>query len=348
MHCTAYFARGLGALVALGAAAPHAAELAGCPADTPQLIVYHAGSLTASFKALEQRFTADTGVCVVDVAGGSVDAARQVTSGAAPCDIFASADDQVIERMLIPGGYADYNIRFAEGAMVLAYTTLSRSAAGIARPGAFAPPDVVPQVAADWHAQIAKPGVIVGGSHPFLDPSGYRADMIFQLAETHYHVPGLYNALLGHYAISKASDVLGKTYDYQFVYEHGAAAAAKADPTGSYRYARLPDEVGLSAPGMNERYGLRGTTIPALRSDGKSPPVRIPASRVTWGLTILNTAPHAENAVRFLRWIFSPAGVSLQRAAGPTPIDPPETGVDEHRRLPAALSASVRARSRPL
>ncbi len=348
MHRTAYYARYLCALVLLLIAPAPEAQVTGCPAGVSQLIVYHAGSLTTAFKALEQRFTADTGVCVVDVAGGSVDTARQVTAGKAPCDIFASADDQVIELLLKPGGYADYSIRFAEGAMVLAYTTSSRNAATIARSGAaFAPPDIVPDAAADWHVQIAKPGVVVGGSHPFLDPSGYRADMIFQLAEAHYQVPGLYNALLARYAINKPSDVLGKTYDYQLIYEHSAAAAAKADATGTYRYARLPDAVALSAGAMDARYGARGTTIPGLQLDGKSQTVRVPASRVTWGLTILSTAPHGDNAVHFLQWMFSSEGAALQRAAGPTPINPPETSADDYRRLPPVLRAVVRVRPEP-
>ncbi len=30
--------------------------------------------------------------------------------------------------------------------------------------------------------------------------------------------------MLAHYSISKATDALGKTFDYQFTYEHSAAA----------------------------------------------------------------------------------------------------------------------------
>jgi hypothetical protein len=36
----------------------------------PQLIIYHAGSLSAAFAAAEQLFTQQTGVCVTDVAAG--------------------------------------------------------------------------------------------------------------------------------------------------------------------------------------------------------------------------------------------------------------------------------------
>lgn len=51
--------------------------------------------------------------------------------------------------------------------------------------------------------RLIGPGVTIGGSHPFLDPSGYRADLIFQLTEDLYDVPNLYDKLLGHYSVNK-------------------------------------------------------------------------------------------------------------------------------------------------
>jgi ABC-type molybdate transport system substrate-binding protein len=80
---------------------------------TPQLIIYHAASLTATFSQVEKLFTERTGICIVDVAAGSVDAARHITAGQEPCDIFASADYQPIEAFLRPAGYAEYDILFA-------------------------------------------------------------------------------------------------------------------------------------------------------------------------------------------------------------------------------------------
>jgi len=117
-------------------------------------------------------------------AAGSVDAARRVTAGHEACDIYASADDQVIEAMLKPARQADFTFTFAQGAMVLAYTTASRQASTIAVPNvAFNPPAQTPPVADDRTAQLTQPGVGGGGSNPLLDPSGYRADLILQLAE---------------------------------------------------------------------------------------------------------------------------------------------------------------------
>ena len=44
---------------------------AACAPGSPQLIIYHAGSLTAAFSAVEQLFTQKFDVCVTDVAAGS-------------------------------------------------------------------------------------------------------------------------------------------------------------------------------------------------------------------------------------------------------------------------------------
>src|SRR5450755_1960078 len=59
---------------------------------TQQLIVWHAGSLTSAFKAIETAFTCQTGIQVSDNAAGSLDLVRQVTTGGHAADIVAPAD----------------------------------------------------------------------------------------------------------------------------------------------------------------------------------------------------------------------------------------------------------------
>src|ERR1700719_1694085 len=142
-------------LFAVGVMSLAASANAVCVPGAPQLIIYHAGSLSAAFAAAEQLFTQQTGVCVTDVAAGSVDAARRITTGQEPCDIFASADFEIIDLMLKPAGFADYDILFGQGGMVLAYTTSSKNAATIAAPSeVFNPPASVPAVADDWYIQL--------------------------------------------------------------------------------------------------------------------------------------------------------------------------------------------------
>jgi molybdate/tungstate transport system substrate-binding protein len=325
-----------GAFWLVGVAASASAQSV-CPAGSPQVIIYHAGSLTAAFTQVEKLFTQRTGICVVDAAAGSVDMARRITAGNEAADIYASADDQDIDVLLKPAGYADYNITFAQGAMVLAYTTSSRNAGTIVAPNvAFNPPSQIPPVADDWYAQLSQAGVTVGGSNPFLDPSGYRADLIFQLAERKYAVPNLYDTLLQHYTLTRTGDVIGKNYDYQLIYEHSAYAAYLANPA-AYRYARLPDEVGLSNPDLDHYYERTGIVIPGLHTKRSPDVVRIPATRTRWGLTIMKNAPNPGNAIKFLQLLFGPQGVAIQQSTGPEPISPPVVSRSDYRELPAAL-----------
>jgi molybdate/tungstate transport system substrate-binding protein len=307
------------------------------------VIIYHAGSLSAAFSQVEKLFTQQTGICVIDVAAGSVDLARRVTAGNEACDIYASADFADIDVLLKPAGYAQYNILFGEGGMVLAYTTNSKNAATIAAPGGvFNPPASVPDAAADWYAQLMGPGVTVGGSHPFLDPGGYRSHMVFQLAEDHYRVRNLYDSLMTHYALTRPTDALGKTYDYQIIYEHSALAAYKADSTNSYRFVKLPDDINLADPEKNRHYRKTGVIIPGLRVPRTAADVRIPATRVVWGLTVLKNAPNPENAIKFLQLLFGHQGVAVQTATGPAPISPPVVSHHDFEELPGPLRSLVR------
>jgi molybdate/tungstate transport system substrate-binding protein len=342
------FWRGLAAaalLCALSASSNPVAAQANCvAANDQQLIIYHAGSLTAAFTPVEQAFTCQTGIQVQDVTGGSVDLLRQVTAGGKPADIVASADYVDIDNFLKPADAASYNIVFAKGRMVLAYSASDITAKNLPAfvdPSApFSPPDAIPTVNDSWYQAVLTQGVVVGGSHPFLDPSGYRSHLMFQLTQMHYDVPNLYNNLLEHYVATPATApatafVIGKQYDFQLIYEHSAMGTAQSNP--DYRYAYLPDDIDMSNPAKNGLYKQAVITMPGLALS--DPPVDVQGSRVAWGLTILNSAPNHENAIRFLQLLFKPGDVgqtALQKV-GPSPVSPPVVSGDDYAQLPAEL-----------
>src|ERR1700733_9999905 len=198
------------------------------PPSDQRLIIYRAGSLTRAFQPLEKTFTCQTGIQVKDVSMGSVDAGRQITAGGQACDLYAPADFLDIDLFMKPAGYADFDIVFAHGKMVLAYSASGLAAKKlppIADPNgpSFKPPKSIPNATAKWYEILTMPGVAISGGNPFLDPGAYRAPMIFQLAEAFYKIPNLYNNMLGHVVIPGpiASELtLGKQLDFQFTYEH--------------------------------------------------------------------------------------------------------------------------------
>src|SRR5271166_3285288 len=184
------------------------------PPSSRQLIIYRAGSLTRAFQPLIEAFTCQTGIQVKDVATGSVDAGRRITAGGEACDLYAPADYLDIDLMMKPAGYADFDIIFAKGRMVLAYSAsavAARKLPPIAGPDSppFHPPDSIPKAAKNWYEILLTPGVTNGGGQAFLDPGAYRAHMIFQLAEAYYKVPLLYNNLLGRQIIAGSGGSVG-------------------------------------------------------------------------------------------------------------------------------------------
>src|SRR6056297_423133 len=91
-----------------------------------ELIIFHAGSLSVPFKEVADSFRQQhPNVEVKLEAAGSVDCARKITELGRECDIMASADYRVIDKLLIPE-HTDWLIRFAANEMVLVYHDRSR------------------------------------------------------------------------------------------------------------------------------------------------------------------------------------------------------------------------------
>jgi molybdate/tungstate transport system substrate-binding protein len=303
------------ACVALAAASIHA------QGPTHQLHVCHAGSLSAAFAEVGKAFIVQhPNVTIDDVSGGSVTLARRLATGAQACDIYASADYLDIDLMLKPAGIADYTLIFAHGRMVLAFLATDPNAQGVS--------------ASDWYQKVLEPGVRIAGAHPFLDPGGYRAHLIFDLAERHYHMPGLYNALLEHY-MTPATGTLGKDYSFQLIYEHSAAAAAQRNP--AYRYIQLPDRVDLSVSANDAVYAQASVTIPGLGTPLAAAAVRIPASRAAWGLAIPKKSANVEDAIGFVNVLLGPVGTAALNANGPAPIVPALVSRADAARVPRTI-----------
>jgi len=311
------------------------------PPTSQQLIIYRAGSLTRAFAPLVKEFTCQTGIQVKDVAMGSVDAGRQITAGGQACDLYAPADFLDIDLFMKPAGYADFDIVFARGRMVLAYSASGLAAKKlppIAEPGSQ-------RAVAKWYEILAMPGVAIGGGNPFLDPGAYRGPMIFQLAEAYYKVPNLYNNMLEHVVIAgsdPAAPTLGKGFDFQLTYEHSARATAAANP--DYRYVNLPDEINLSDPAKDTYYRQNAVVVlPGLGTPRSARTIAVPGVHVAWGITLLKDAPNRGNAIKFLQLLLSPAGKASLNDNGPAPISPALVSPADFRKLPESLRPLVKA-----
>lgn len=278
---------------------------------------------------------------------GSVDAGRQITAGGKACDLYAPADYLDIDLFMKPAGYANFNIVFAHGRMVLAYSQsglAARKLGPIADPASapFHPPDSVPKAAANWYQILSMNGVAIGGGNWFLDPGAYRAPMIFQLAESYYRVPNLYNNLLEHLVImgQNSSATVGKQFDFQFGYEHNARATAASNP--DYQYVDLPDEINFSDPAKNTYYREHAIVVlPGLGTPRSARTVAVPGARVAWGITMLKDAPNKANAIKFLQLLLGPAGKAALSENGPDPLSPAHVSSADLHNLPGSLRTLV-------
>ena len=289
------------------------------------LIIFHAGSLTVPVQQLTEAFQQKhPGVTFQTESGGSRTVARKVSELGKPADIVMSADYTVIDNLLKPD-FADWTLRFARNAMVIAYTDRSRYADEIN--------------ADNWYQILLRDGVVYGHSDPNADPCGYRTLMVWQLAEKHYGVPGLYRQLADHCPTAnvrpKAVELLAllDTGNMDYAFEYLSVAVQH-----HLRYVRLPDEINLGNPDLADFYAQAKVEV-----SGSAPGETVTkvGAPIVYGLTIPKNAPHPDLAVAFLAFMLGPEGQAILDALGQPPLTPPVA--DHPERLPAPLQPLVTA-----
>jgi len=245
------------------------------------------------------------GVRILSESAGSVESARKITDLHKPCDIMASSDFKVIDRMLIPG-YASWNIPFASNEMCIVFTKKSRYAGQIRQD--------------NWFHILLKNDVLYGRSDPDADPCGYRTIMTMMLAEKYYKVPGLAKNLTGkdqHNIRPKEVDLLALleagALDYIFLYRSVAIQH-------NLEYLTLPVEINLKDPSLDSLYSRASVKI-----KGKIPGEQFTVSgeAMIYGVTMLKNAPNKKVALAFLEYMLSAGkGMAIMEQEGQPSVIP--------------------------
>lgn len=288
-----------------------------------KLIMFHAGSLSVPLKAMEEKFEKmHPQIDIQREASGSTKAARKIADLGKDCDIMASADYRVIDKLLIPK-FAQWNIRFATNRMVLCYTDKSKFANEINSD--------------NWYEILQRKGVTWGHSDPNLDPCGYRSLMVMQLAEMFYKKPGLYKKLL---ASRKAENVLPKsvqligrmqtgTLDYAWEYRSVAVQH-------KLKFIEIPEDINLGSNKKNEMYSKASVEV-----TGKKPGtmMTLKGKSITYGITIPDKAPHKKEAIMFVEFILSQdGGAKVLEEMGQPPLVPAQVPSEEMKaKIPASI-----------
>jgi molybdate/tungstate transport system substrate-binding protein len=271
------------------------------------IVIFHAGSLAVPFETMEKEFEQmHPSVDILREAAGSQACARKITDVGKPCDIMASADYKVIDKLLIPD-YADWNIRFATNQLVLCYTDKSAHAGRVN--------------ADNWYKILQESGVVWGHSDPNLDPCGYRALMVMQLAELHYGIPGLYDSLLANRPEAnvrpKSVDLISllQTGNMDYAWEYLSVAVQHG-----LKYIVLPDQINLGNYEYDDFYSKAVVEV-----TGKEPGTTMDmvGQSVTYGITLVKTAPNRPSAEAFLAYLLDPeGGLAVLKDQGQPPFIP--------------------------
>ncbi|MBW1779747.1 MAG: tungstate ABC transporter substrate-binding protein WtpA [Deltaproteobacteria bacterium] len=296
-----------------------------------KVTLFHAGSLTVPFAAMEKAFEARySGVDLQREPSGSSKAARKISDLKKPCDIMASADYKVIDKLLIPQ-YADWNIRFATNQLVLCYTDKSTHADEIN--------------ADNWYEILGRKGVVWGHSDPNVDPCGYRSLMVLQLAETYYKRPGLYDRFIASRPMEnvrpKSVELVSllQTGNMDYAWEYLSVAVQHG-----LKYVRLPDPINLGNYTYDPQYAKA-----VVRVTGKKPGtfMKIKGKSCTYGVTLIKTAPNPGAAIAFLAYMLDPnGGLKVLKEMGQPPFVPCRVPTSAMKKiLPASLTPFVEVRN---
>lgn len=273
------------------------------------LIIFNAGSLSVPMKQLADTFRRMyPRVNILAEASGSVAGARKITDLHRQCDIMASADYTIIDKMLIPG-FASWNIKFVSNEMSVVFSDKSRYASEINNN--------------NWFEILMRNDVSFGRSDPNADPCGYRTVLMLKLAEKYYGKPGLTAAFLKkdiRFIRPKEVDLLSlletNTIDYIFIYRSVAVQH-------KLRYLSLADEINLRNPGMPVLYNSVSIEINGDKPGNKIIQRGEPA---VYGITVLRDAPNKKAAMAFVNYLLSKEqGMKIMEKCGQPSVIPAYT-----------------------
>lgn len=337
--------------------APTPTQTAAPTVESEPLRVFCAGSLILPFDHLEKAFESRyPHIDVQNECHGSIQVIRHVTELHQAIDVVATADDALIPMLMYPTQdpetglpYADWHIQFATNRLALAYSPLSQYADEIN--------------VDNWYEVITRPGVRVGIADPRFDASGYRAMMVFFLAQAEYGRPRLFSEMFqGQFSypvtLFQEDDMAYITIPEILETKSGARVVIRGASiqliallqSGDLDYAfeyesviqqhdlkmvSFPGALNLGEAVYAEQYGGVQVALDFRRFSTVEPVFR--GERIAYGITIPSNAPHPEEAALFIAFLLGPDGQAIMEANSQPMFVPALT--DRPELLPTALQA---------
>ncbi len=284
--------------------------------------VLAAGSLAVPFQKIAKVYEDEYGVKVYIETAGSIETVKKVSELGIKADVVAVADYRAIENYLMPK-YTDWYVKFAKNELVIVYTEKSKYSSEIS--------------ANNWMNILMKKDTRIGFSSPNDDPCGYRAVMMFYLAQLKYHTHIFQNLVENNTGIRVENGTIIVPNDASLLNSQGRvfikqkSVALLGDlETGNIDYAieylsvakqhglkyiRLPDEINLSNASLLSWYENAKIKL----ADGKV----IHGDAINYGITVPNNAPHRDYAYKFVNLVLGEKGKNILTDCGQTPINVP-------------------------
>jgi molybdate/tungstate transport system substrate-binding protein len=326
MRKVAFLLLGLITLLAVSGCVPQP------KAKTP-LVIFAAGSLIQPFNDLEKAFEAQyPQIDVLSEYHGSIQVIRHATELHEPIDVVVTADHALIPMLMFETNNpetgqpnAEWYIRFATNRLGLAYSDKSRYTSEIN--------------AQNWYEILARPDVKVGIADPRFDASGYRAMMVYQLAQVYFDQPDLFATMFedafkypvlvsdagpvqlvripeivesqkGSHILIRGSSIQlialleSGDLDYAFEYEsvirqHGLGLVA------------FPPELNFGEADQSEAYGQVSVKLDFQRFASVKPEFK--GEQIGYGITIPSGAPHAKEAEQYIAFLLGPEGSKIMQ-----------------------------------
>lgn len=265
--------------------------------DPSTFLLYNAAAIARPMRAVLDSFAARTGVRYEQETASSLELARKALHLAGQPDVIVLADPDVFVELLTPD-IVTWHALFARNRIVLAFTDRSRHASEI--------------TANNWWQVVQRAGVEVGRSDPNMDPSGYRALLVWQLAERFYNQPDLAARLLANSPsrnvrpreAEQIAMIEAGEYDYTWTYENLAK-------NKNLRYVRLPSAIDLGSPDDSTNYATA-----KIRVQGRGPndSVTFQGKPILFAVSIPTNARQREIAGQFVQFLLSIDGRRILRA----------------------------------
>jgi molybdate/tungstate transport system substrate-binding protein len=319
------------------------------------LVVFAAGSLIQPFNDLEKAFEARyPSIDVQSEYHGSIQVIRHATELHEPIDVVATADHALIPMLMYQTNdpktgepNADWYIRFATNELGLAYSDKSHYGNEID--------------AKNWYEILQRPDVKVGIADPRFDASGYRAMMVFQLAQGVYNQPTLFFDMFsgafkypvmvddnGAVQTIRIPEIMETKKAAHIVLRGSSIQLIALLESGDLDYAfeyksvirqhklklvELPPELNLGDPGQASNYGKVLVQLDFQRFASVKPEFK--GEQIGYGITIPSGAPHPKEAEQFIAFLLRPEGRKIMEADEHPLLDP--VTADGYDHLPKLL-----------